>query len=128
MRMLKNIYDRGDLTELQDGAPTMLNPQRLTSIGDLLARDIQREKDGFPRKVRIGRLIKPGRGGKDKIVIVPTTIEEKLIHDTRPQNPEAEPDQSGGSGEGEEGEIIGEESLQGQEGAGAGGPGQGEGA
>ena len=42
----------------------------------------QREKDGFPRKIRVGRLIKPGKRGKEKVVIVPTTVEEKFCHDT----------------------------------------------
>jgi len=125
----KNIYAFGDLAAIQEIAPPQsLFTQRVTSIGELLERDMQRETDGFPRKVRIGRLIKPGRGGKDKIVVVPSTVEEKLIHDTRPQNPEEETGHSGGSGDGKEGEVIGEESLHGEEGAGEGGPGQGEGA
>jgi hypothetical protein len=128
MALLKNIYDQGDLTALQDvKAPETSYVQKLTTIGDLLERDIQREKDGFPRKIRIGRIVKPGRGGKDKIIVVPSTVEEKLIHDTRPQNPEEESDHSGGAGEGEEGQVIGEEPLHGEEGAGSGGPGQGEG-
>ncbi len=59
---------------------------QLRSIDDLLERDRHREKDGFPRKIRVGRLIKPGRGGKDKVVVVPTTVEEKLIHDNTSRN------------------------------------------
>jgi hypothetical protein len=96
----------------------------LSSLDELLERDRQREKDGFPKKIRVGRLIKPGKGGKDKIVVVPTTVEEKLIHDTQFQ--ESEEESSGGSGEGEEGDVIGEQPIRPQEGAGAG-PGQGEG-
>lgn len=98
------------------------------SIEDLLERDIQREKDGFPRKIRIGKLIRPVRGGKEKVVVVPTTVEEKLYHDSRtPPRDQAEGSGgSGGSGDGEEGEIIGEEPLHGTEGGGGGGPGQGD--
>jgi uncharacterized sporulation protein YeaH/YhbH (DUF444 family) len=104
-------------------SPTM----RLRSLDELLERDRQRESDGFPRKIRVGRMIKPGVGKKDKVVVVPTTVEEKLIHDTRFQPP-AEDSQGGGSGAGEPGEVIGEEPVR-PEGSGAGtGPGQGEGA
>ena len=34
-----------------------------------------REEDGFPRKIRVGRMVKPGRGGKDKVVVVPFGID-----------------------------------------------------
>jgi uncharacterized protein len=53
----------------------------LKSLDELLDRDKQREKDGFPRKIRVGQLIKPGKGKQDKVVVVPTTVEEKLLHD-----------------------------------------------
>jgi len=98
------------------------------SIEDLLERDIQREKDGFPRKIRIGKLIRPVRGGKEKVVVVPTTVEEKLYHDSRtpPQDQAEGSGGSGGSGDGEEGDIIGEEPLHGTESGGRGGPGQGD--
>lgn len=94
----------------------------IRSVDELLERDKQREKDGFPRKIRVGRLIKPGREGKDKIVVVPTTVEEKFIHD--PRFKESQEDQTGGSGEGDEGEVIGEQPIRDEssgEGAGEGG-------
>ena len=31
---------------------------RLGSLDDLMARDSRREEDGFPRKIRIGKLVK----------------------------------------------------------------------
>ena len=68
------------------------------------------KKDGFPRKIDVGRLIKPGKGGKEKVVIVPTTVEEKFIHDTSFRTEEGE--STGGSGEGEEGEVIGEQPVR----------------
>lgn len=118
------IHDWSDLAALQ----AMSTPEgawhtRIQSIDDLLNRDRQREEDGFPRKIRVGRLIKPGQGGQDKIVIVPTTVEEKLLHD-KIRLTEEEP--SGGSGEGEEGEVVGEEPIR-EQGPGQGGAGQGQG-
>ena len=99
---------------------------QLGSLDELLERDKQREEDGFPRKIHMGRLIKPGKGGKDKIVVVPTTIEEKFMHDPN-FDEQQEGDASGGSGEGQEGEVIGEQPVRSEEGGGQG-PGQGEGA
>ncbi len=95
----------------------------LQSIDELLERDNQREKDGFPRKIRVGRLIKPGKGGKGKIVVVPTTVEEKFIHDMSFDPSDDEP-VAGGSGEGEEGEIVGEQPVH-EEGGPGSGPGEG---
>ena len=106
----------------------------MITLDELLERDRRREEDGFKRKIRIGRIVKPGSGGKDKIIIVPTTVEEKFVHDeiNLDQEPsEGEP--TGGTGEGEEGDIIGEQPVrpeegEGEEGEGAGeGPGEGEG-
>ncbi len=119
-----NIYTYHDLFVLQDMSSAHVPYTTcLRSLDDLLDRDKQRETDGFPRKIRVGRLIKPGKGGKDKIVVVPTTVEEKFIHDTI--KPPEEGEASGGSGEGEEGEVIGEQPVRSEDGSGAG-PGQGE--
>ena len=54
---------------------------KLSSINDLLDRDNQREKDGFPRKIKMGRLAKPVRGKNTKVIVVPTTTEDKFYHD-----------------------------------------------
>ncbi|MFC1858770.1 DUF444 family protein [Thermodesulfobacteriota bacterium] len=119
------IYDYHDLSRLQDMPyPASTYITCLHSIDELLEQDKQREKDGFPKKIRVGRMIKPGKGGKDKVVVVPTTVEEKFIHD-RSFRPPEEGESSGGHGDGEEGEVIGEEPLrQPQQ---QGGAGQGEG-
>ena len=93
------------------------------TVDELLERDKKREEDGFPRKIRVGRMIKPGKGDKDKIVIVPTTVEEKFIHDNSFRTEEEGP--SGGTGEGEEGEVIGEEPIREQSGQGGAGEGEG---
>ena len=124
---LESIYGSNDLSALQMLAPPQ-GPYTtcIHSIDELLERDKQREKDGFPRKVRVGRLIKPGKGGKDKIVVVPTTVEEKFIHDSI-RKPTEEDGASGGSGEGEEGEVIGEQPVRPSEQGSGAGPGQGEG-
>jgi uncharacterized sporulation protein YeaH/YhbH (DUF444 family) len=70
-------------------------------------------------------MIRPGRGEKERFVIVPTTVEEKFVHD-RVRQPEEE-ESAGGSGEGEEGEVIGEQPVRPEGEPGAGGAGTGEG-
>jgi hypothetical protein len=105
----------------------------MITLDELLERDRRREEDGFKRKIRIGRIVKPGSGGKGKIIIVPTTVEEKFVHDeiTLDQDPgEGEP--TGGTGQGEEGDIVGEQPVRPEEGENGGegsgeGPGEGEG-
>ena len=122
----RKIYAYHDLLDLQGMTAMRSTPNvSIRSIDELLERDNQREKDGFPRKINVGRLIKPGKGGKDKVVIVPSTVEEKFIHDT---SFSADQEQSsGGSGDGEEGEVIGEQPIHAPEGENGEGPGQGEG-
>jgi len=124
---LPGIYDYQDLVILQAFPPEIEIPYttQLRSMDELLERDKLRSKDGFPRKVRVGKLIKPGKGGKDKVVVVPTTVEEKFIHHT-PSDEESGESEGGGQGDGEEGEIIGEAPVKPQGGAGEGGAGEGE--
>lgn len=124
------LYLPDDLAMLHEAAviPAGANPAK--SVDDLLQRDKLRERDGFPRKIRLGKMIRPGRGGKDKIVVVPTATEEKFYHDNRPpaDDEEGQPGGSaGGAGDGEEGEVIGEEPIHAPGGTGAGGVGSGEG-
>ncbi|OQY12831.1 MAG: hypothetical protein B6I31_02435 [Desulfobacteraceae bacterium 4572_19] len=126
------IYGYGDLLQIQDfSAIRSTGTLLLQSLDDLLDRDKQREKDGFPRKIRMGRLVKPGKDGKDKVVVVPSTVEEKLVHDSRPKpaddsdSSDSSDDSSGGTGEGEEGEVIGEQPIHEPDGSGEG-PGEGD--
>jgi hypothetical protein len=96
----------------------------LRSLEDLLEQDRKREEDGFTRRIRLGKLVKSVRGKKNKIVIVPTTTEPKFYHD----DSVTDEDTTGGSGEGEEGEVIGKQQAQPQQGEGEGqGAGQGDG-
>ncbi len=121
----ESVYSWVDMDALQRLTPLDIDYTTcLRSLDELLERDKLREKDGFPRKIRVGRLIKPGRGGKDKIVVVPTTVEEKFLHDT--VKPPDEEEASGGAGGGEEGEVIGEQPVRDPNASGAG-PGEGEG-
>jgi uncharacterized sporulation protein YeaH/YhbH (DUF444 family) len=121
-------YDCHDLTWLQAlTAPAVAETACLRSLDELLERDRLREADGFPRKIRVGRMIKPGTRGKDKVVVVPTTVEEKLIHDNLPTEDEEAP-ASGGAGDGEPGEVIGEQPVRPTGTGGGAGPGQGQGA
>lgn len=125
-RPVRDVYDFHDLFELNDlYLPAVPCDVGLRSIDELLERDKIREKDGFPKKIRVGRLIKPGRGGKDKVIVVPTTVEEKFIHD--PNFTPTDGDPTGGAGDGEEGDIIGEQPVRQPDSTGQTGPGQGEG-
>jgi uncharacterized sporulation protein YeaH/YhbH (DUF444 family) len=120
------LYAVGDLAALQEMTPPKGSyTAGIRSLEELLERDRLREKDGFPRKIRIGRMIRPGRGGKERFVVVPTTVEEKLVHD-RVRQPEEE-ETAGGTGSEEEGEVIGEQPVRPEGGEGAGGAGTGEG-
>ncbi|MBU8870901.1 MAG: DUF444 family protein [Gemmatimonadales bacterium] len=127
--VINDPYAFADLTFLQAlSVPRENYSARIGSLDELMNRDAQREGDGFPRKIRIGRLVKPSRGGKDKVVVVPTTVEEKFIHDPNFKEEAEGGGGAGGSGDGEEGEVIGEQPVRPTEGEGEGtGPGQGDG-
>lgn len=130
----KSIYSYNDLEMLHNNpVSNLIALNTVQSLDYLLERDKQREKDGFPRKIRVGKMVKPSQDGDDKIVIVPTTVEEKLFHDKVRWDEEGEGEGNGnpasgdgGTGDGEEGEIIGEEAVRPEQG-GQGGAGQGEG-
>jgi hypothetical protein len=85
----RSLYSYSDPDLFAQGMPSaVLSMVAAQSLDHLLQRDLQREKDGFPRKIRVGKLVKPGRDGDDKVVVIPTTVEEKLIHDP-PEEEEA---------------------------------------
>lgn len=116
-----NFYEFDDFSSLQNKQPQSNPSMQLLSVDQLLSRDEQREKDGFPRKVRFGKFMKPGHG-KKKIIVVPTVEEEKFIHD----NSFEEEFEQGGSTPGEEGDVIGEQPIEQQQdgnGTGSGGDG-----
>jgi uncharacterized sporulation protein YeaH/YhbH (DUF444 family) len=130
----RSLYSYHD-QQIFEPSPTanLLALSSIQSLDYLLERDKQREKDGFPRKIRVGKMVKPSRDGDDKVVIVPTTVEEKFIHDKIRLDEEGgeggdgDPASGdGGTGEGEEGEVIGEEPVRPDQG-GQGGAGQGDG-
>ncbi len=121
------VLSRGDFDLLlRMGEPKAGYTAHVRSLDELLERDRRREEDGFPRKIRVGRMIKPGKGDS-KVVVVPTTVEEKLVHDPNFRPPEEGDESLGGTGEGEEGEVIGETPVREAGEAGEGGAGQGEG-
>ena len=49
----------------------------LKSLEELLKRDEQRKEDGFPKEIRLGKMIRPSDQGGKKIVVIPTVDEEK---------------------------------------------------
>jgi hypothetical protein len=116
---IRPLYAYSDQTMIQANGGTITTSHLgLSSIDELLERDTKREKDGFPRKIRVGRLIRPGKDSKNSIVIVPTTVEEKFIHDNN-FNPDEE-GEAGGTGDGEEGEVVGEQPVRPENGSGTG--------
>lgn len=105
----------------------------LESMDDLQRREEQREKDGFPRKIRFRKIL----AGPGKVIIVPFVEEEHLSHGEREpkrivqlgqfldeDNDNGDITESPGSGEGEVGDVIGEMPLP-LDGSG-GGEGEGE--
>lgn len=98
---------------------------QLQTLEELLERDKKRENDGFPRRIRLGKLVKPSKNKNSKVIIVPTTTEPKFYHDD--SITEDDEQTTGGSGEGEEGDVIGQQQAQPQQGQGEGqGAGQGD--
>jgi uncharacterized protein len=128
----RSLYSYSDPELFVQGVPSpVASMVAAQSLDHLLQRDLQREQDGFPRKIRIGKLVKPGRDGDDKVVVIPTTVEEKLIHTQIDAEEEGEGSDGqepgeGGTGEGEEGEVIGEQPVREEQGGGSG-AGQGQG-
>jgi len=104
----EGLYDRND-TGLFIGIVNKVSYSlSLQTLDDLLQRDKKREEDGFPRRIKIGKFIKPEKDDKEKIVVVPTTTEPKFYHDNSGTEKE---DETGGTGDGEEGDVIGEQTL-----------------
>lgn len=126
-RRFENLYSRTDIDALPGYPKYEPSPiVEVKTLEELLDRDKKREEDGFPRRIRIGKYIKPGDSKKGKVVVVPTTTEPKFYHD---DSVTEEEDSTGGSGDGEEGEVIGQQPAQPQQGEGEGsGAGQGQGA
>lgn len=112
------FYDSSDF-EMLHHANKMSSPlSNLTTMDELLDRDRKREQDGFPRKIRVGRLIKPGKDDNGSIIIVPTVVEEKFIHDSSFNYTNG--GESGGTGNGDEGDVIGEQPVRPEQGEGNG--------
>lgn len=93
----------------------------LESMDELLKRDEQREKDGFQKKIKIGRIL----AGPGKVIAVPYVTEEKLIHgEFEPTGEHGE--DIAGHGEGEVGDVIYEKPPFGEEEGDGEGDGEGE--
>lgn len=108
-----NLYKCSDFLLLQNiSALRSDNPILfIATLEELLERDKQREKDGFPKKIKIERI----PAGPGKFIIIPSTEESKLFHDSF--NPDSDQkEKTGGQGKGEEGDIIAEQPLEGQQG------------
>jgi uncharacterized sporulation protein YeaH/YhbH (DUF444 family) len=133
LKSIRSLYDYHD-AEAWSLTPVLqlaaLAPTR--SLDDLMARDKQREEDGFPRKIRLGKVVKPGGKDDERVVVVPTTVEEKFLHDAVTVAEDGNGGEGGedplygGQGEGDDGEIIGEQPIRNDR-EGGSGAGHGEG-
>ena len=119
------LYAVHDLRWLQNLRASSNNSiTSLQTLDDLLAKDDQREKDGFPRRIRIGKVLKPSKNKENNIVVVPTTSEPKFLHD---DSISEDSDNEAGAGDGDVGDVIGEKDESKPEGEGDGsGAGQGQ--
>lgn len=117
-KALWGLYSWSDISVLQSKNAQPNPVLAISSMDELLERDRRREKDGFPRKIKVGRLIKPGKTDNGSIVIVPTTEEEKFVHDSSFNYTTG--GESSGTGDGEDGEIIGEQPVRPEHGEGNG--------
>ena len=60
--VINNPYAFADLSFLQDMPSPVVNyALQLSTLEELMERDSKREGDGFPRKIRIGKLAKATR-------------------------------------------------------------------
>lgn len=128
-QIINNIYASNDLSTFQsfsfDDKITYLK-----TLDELLEQDNQRVKDGFPRRIKIGKLLKPTKDNKGQVIVVPTTTEPKFYHDNSISEDENDLGETGGTGDEEEGEILGQQQAEPEEGEGDGqgaGEGGGEG-
>jgi len=122
----QSIYEYNDFEQFGGMLRQYPAHVALQTLDELLDKDKQREEDGFPRRIRLGKLIKPGKGQKGEMIIVPSTTETKFYHDDSISE-DGEQGATGGAGEGAEGEVLGEQPIDPQEGEEGEGQGAGEG-
>ncbi len=91
----------------------------VSTLQDVIERDKQREEDGFPKVGKVGRFAVPSKKGGKKVIIVPHVEEARFEHELKYTPPEM-----AGQGDGEEGDVIGEQPVRPQD-DGESGPGEG---
>lgn len=102
----------------------------LESLDDLLKKDEERKEDGFPRKIKLRRVIV----GPNKVIVVPYVEEEGLVHgDFEPKKiiqlsdeKNGDIEETAGHGKGEVGDVIGRRPLFGDDGNGDDGDDEGD--
>ncbi len=130
----KDLYYLNSIYQISDflifGYPDISSSpiNALYTLDELLNRDKQREKDGFPKRIKIGKIVKPVKGKDGSVIVVPTTTEPKFYHDNTVKRDEKDLGESGGTGEEQEGEVIGHQPVEPKSGEGEDqGAGQGDG-
>ncbi|MBI9035833.1 MAG: DUF444 family protein, partial [Bacteroidales bacterium] len=126
-KAIPNVYSLMDGEHISGFSPAKVDVVNFfATLDELLKRDEQREKDGFSRRIRLGKIFKSTENSKNKVIVVPTTSEPKFYHDDSMSLEDGDVDQTGGKGEGDPGEVIGEQDVDADEGTGQGaGKGQG---
>lgn len=125
-RNFMGFYDFNDLQFISNLSADTSITSRIYDLDRLLEKDKHREKDGFSRKIKLGRLVKPSKDGADKTIIIPTASEEKFFHWDSRSISEGETT-TGGTGDEAEGEVLKEEPLRPDEEGEGTGAGQGKG-
>ena len=69
-RGARSFSDEGDPWIVRQPTPCHVNAAVLAkSLDELLERDRQREADGFPRKIQVGKLVKPPKSAPKLIIM-----------------------------------------------------------
>ncbi|MCT4640273.1 MAG: DUF444 family protein [Bacteroidales bacterium] len=128
LSLTNNIYQVSDFLIFGYPVSPISPVNAMYTLDELLNRDKQREKDGFPKRIRIGKIVKPVKGKEGTVIVVPTTTEPKFYHDNSVKRDEKDMGESGGTGEEQEGEVIGHQPVEPKPGEGEDqGAGQGDG-
>jgi len=129
IKKVVRLYDFDDAKMFDQKSEATTQLKR--TLKELVERDNEREADGFPRRIRMGKITNKSGVGPNA-VIVPTTSEPKFYHDnsvSEEDEDEGEGPTEAGTGEEGEGEILGERPLNPEQGEGEGnGAGEGDGA
>ena len=82
----------------------------LKKLEDLIRKDQQREKDNFPKRLKVLRHVYPSPTGKKKVIVVPKVDDGTFHHKPNPPR-DGDSKNMTGSGNGNVGDIIGKKKI-----------------